>query len=110
MSEEEKMDALNELLDSLPPFPKVVYEWQEEDERIKFQVSEDSVENMKQKLYKVWVMWADIARNKELEAMLSAPPEDVESEEFKVKAVLAHVIDKIAKILTQGDLIKELLT
>jgi hypothetical protein len=106
----DNQEEINKLIESLPPYPKDFMPWTEEDEeRFKFEPSEESNINLKQKLFKVWVLWADLRSSKVVADMLNKAPDDKESDEFKAKGILVNIIDKLAKILNQTDLVKELL-
>ena len=102
-------EDINDMINQLPPYPKDFMPWTKQDEeRYKFEPTENSIKNMKEKLFKIWVLWADLRSSKKINQMLSTEPKEKESDEYIIKGVLVNTIDKLAKILTQGDLIKEL--
>ena len=90
----------------LPPQPQPFYKWEEKDQRYKGDM-DDLPSRIKAKLYKTWILWANLRTCTELEEIL-AKKVDFDTDQYKVNSVLVRVMDTLAKILSDTDLLQEL--
>lgn len=60
------------------------------------------------KLYNVWVFWLTIRTSEELDKLIQREEEDRESDAFKAKATIVQILDQLAKILIDTNLIEEI--
>ena len=59
------------------------------------------------KLYNLWVFWINVRTSKDLDELLQREEEDKESDAFKAKATIVQILDQIAKVLVNTDLLEE---
>jgi hypothetical protein len=106
----EKND-INELLESLPPHPRPFYAWTEREERnFRFQGDPaDIMQRLKHKVYSLWFLIGEILTNPTIDEYVRRVPADETSDLYQGKAYLVHLVDLISKILTNTDLLEELL-
>lgn len=89
----------------LPPKPVQLYEWNERDDR--YNGPKDDIGlRVKYKLFKFHILWARLRTCVELEEILSRPV-DESSDQYKVNSIVVHLMDAIAKILIDTELIEE---
>lgn len=59
------------------------------------------------KLYNMWVFWINVRTSKELDELLQREETDKESDAFKAKATIVQMLDQIAKVLVNTNLLEE---
>lgn len=93
---------------SLPPIPHPFKKWSEHEEKFKYTGSVDDYNSrIHHKLYSMWIIWALLRTNEKIEKLCSQES-DKESDEFFLKATIVDIMDVIAKVLINTDLIDEL--
>lgn len=59
------------------------------------------------KLYNTWVFWVNLRTSEELDKLIQREEEDREGDAFKAKATIVQILDQLAKILIDTNLLEE---
>ena len=94
--------------EEFPPLPVVFYDWSDEEkEMIQYKGDHDNIENrQKHKLYHIWMLWSMHCSSEEFLRLMEK--EAVTDDERRYKRCIYTIFDKMAKILTNTDILEEL--
>jgi hypothetical protein len=94
----------------IPPEPIAFYDWTPEDENLKFKGDLDNMNERKNhKLYNMWRLWSEHTMSLSFLDMVQPKIGEEESEtEKRLKTCLFQLLDKMAKILINTDIVEEL--
>ena len=92
----------------LPPLPVPLYKANPKTDPIKFQGDKKDIpRRVAHKLYNTWLFWINLRCNERLENILKKESNQ-DSDEFIIKATIVQILDHVAKLLIDGDLLEEI--
>jgi hypothetical protein len=68
----------------------------------------DIKQRLKHKILQIWLLWNRISQDSGLANSISNVPKDADSDEFRLKQSFLFVIEQIAYILSNTDIIEEI--
>ena len=95
----------------MPPVPIAFYDWTlQELELFQFKGDQNNMNERKNhKIYHIWTLWAEHSTNPSFLDMIQLKIGEEETEQEKrLKACVLQLLDKMAKILTNTELVEEL--
>ena len=117
ISDDEKKDYKDACkgteLPDLPPYPMPILSWTEEEIKL-FEDIKDSdddavlVKNTAKKLTHLWLLLSWSVNQKDIIDIINQPDKDVNTPLYKLQLHLVFVLDKLAKILFRGNILKEI--
>jgi hypothetical protein len=105
------MTTEDDKINEMPPLPIAFYDWTlEEHELFKFKGELTSMNERKNhKIYHIWRLWAEHSTNPSFLDMIQPKIGEEETEQEKrLKVCIFQLLDKMAKILTNTELVEEL--
>lgn len=109
VDEEEKFEVEKDEMEEkrVPPRPVPLYPYNEDTDPKKFDGDRTDIPRRAAfKLFNVWMLWLNIRCNRPIEDMLKKESAQ-DSDEYKLKCVIIEILDKLAKILIDGDILEE---
>lgn len=92
----------------LPPDPVPFRDYDPDEVSLRYIGSKtDMASRLVHKILYIWVFWAQLRTNPAIEELLSTKC-DQESDEYKAKATIVEIIDRMAKILSDTDTKEEM--
>jgi len=93
----------------LPPRPVPLYKEDPETDPKKFEGDLSNIpRRAAHKLYNVWLLWVALRCNEKIEKMIQNEEADQTSDAFLMKATFVQILDQLAKILVDGDIVQEI--
>jgi hypothetical protein len=110
VNNEQQFEVNDDEVDHLkiPPLPVPLYKESEDDPKKYTGDKSKILDRVAHKLYNVWLFWLAVRCNDKLDAILQRETEDKESDEFVLKATIVQMIDRLAKILVDTNLLEEI--
>ena len=104
------MKAKQEEDKKTPPMPSELFDWSEKDkEHLQFKGDLDNyVDRLKFKVFGCWMMWIDLVYNEKFTEIMGDEKYKEGSDEFFIRSVFVNMIDRLGKLLSNTDIVREM--
>lgn len=93
----------------LPPRPVPLYREDLETDPKKYEGDLSNIpRRAAHKLYNVWLLWVALRCNEKIETIIKKEETDQTTDSFLLKATFVQILDQLAKILVDGDIVQEI--